>query len=147
MYTPRTVDLNGLPFEHPVDGRSVYYRGGNDIPNPNWLVKYTDANSSVSRLSGKTSLSYDILDNLSITYRGGYDTYYEFQEYIVNKGVGPGPANPARESRSRRTASSQRHRCGRSARPGTNGCCHHEDPANRSVSGNQALGRPRRFRR
>jgi TonB-linked SusC/RagA family outer membrane protein len=98
LYTPRTVDLNGLPFEHPVDGRSVYYRGGNDIPNPNWLVKYTDANSSVSRLSGKTSLTYDIADNLSITYRGGYDTYYEFQEYIVNKGIGPGPANPVLNS-------------------------------------------------
>ncbi|MFK7951660.1 MAG: SusC/RagA family TonB-linked outer membrane protein [Ekhidna sp.] len=95
LYTPTTVDLNGLPFENPLTGASVYYRGGNDIPNPNWLAEYTRFSSDVSRVSSKTSLTYDILDNLSVTYRGGYDTYYEFQEYVINKGIGPGPANTA----------------------------------------------------
>ncbi|NQZ79285.1 MAG: TonB-dependent receptor plug domain-containing protein, partial [Ekhidna sp.] len=94
LYTPRTVDLNGLPFQNPITNESVYYRAGNDIPNPNWLVENTSATSSTTRLTGKMSLSYDILDNLTVTYRGGYDTYYEFQEYIINSGIGPGPANP-----------------------------------------------------
>jgi TonB-dependent SusC/RagA subfamily outer membrane receptor len=34
LYTPRSVDLGGLPFENPIDRSSVYYRGGNDIVNP-----------------------------------------------------------------------------------------------------------------
>jgi hypothetical protein len=33
LYTPRSVDLTNLPFQA-ADGRSVYYRSGNDIQNP-----------------------------------------------------------------------------------------------------------------
>jgi TonB-dependent SusC/RagA subfamily outer membrane receptor len=39
FFTPRQVDLNGWPFESPVDGSTVYFRSGNDIPNPRWIVK------------------------------------------------------------------------------------------------------------
>ncbi|ELR69423.1 TonB-dependent receptor [Fulvivirga imtechensis AK7] len=93
LYTPRSVDLMGLPFESPIDNRSVYYRGGNDIPNPNWLVKYTRSSSDVQRFFGRTALSYEITDELSATYRVGIDNYNEAQEYLINKGIGPGPAN------------------------------------------------------
>ena len=86
MFTPRSVDLENLPFENPVDKSSVYYRGGNDIMNPNWLVKYLKNTSDVNRFFNSTSLNYDFSDNFSMTYRLGLDTYTERQEVMYNKG-------------------------------------------------------------
>ncbi|SIN96007.1 SusC/RagA family TonB-linked outer membrane protein [Algoriphagus halophilus] len=92
LYTPRSVDLGGLPFENPVDNSSVYYRGGNDIVNPLWLVKYYQNTSDVKRFFNSTSLIYDVTDDFSITYRIGLDTYSETQEKKYNRGAGSGSA-------------------------------------------------------
>ncbi len=86
LYTPRSVDLKGLPYENPVDKSSVYFRGGNDIVNPLWLVKNYINSSEVQRFFNSTSLNYDISDNFSVTYRIGLDTYSELQEVRYNKG-------------------------------------------------------------
>ena len=90
MYTPRNVDLAGLPFENPVDRSSVYYRGGNDITNPIWLTKYFSNTSVVDRFFNSTSVNYDVSKNLSLVYRVGLDTYTENQEVKLNKGGGGG---------------------------------------------------------
>nr|HAD50466.1 SusC/RagA family TonB-linked outer membrane protein [Algoriphagus sp.] len=86
LYTPRSVDLGGLPFENPIDRSSVYYRGGNDIVNPNWLVRYYQNTSDVQRFFNSTSINYDLTDDFSITYRIGLDTYTELQELRYNRG-------------------------------------------------------------
>ncbi|GAA0878560.1 SusC/RagA family TonB-linked outer membrane protein [Algoriphagus jejuensis] len=86
LFTPRSVDLAGLPYENPIDKSSVYYRGGNDITNPNWLVKYYTNTSDVKRFFNSTSVNYDINDDFSVTYRLGLDTYSELQEVRYNKG-------------------------------------------------------------
>lgn len=86
LYTPRSVDLGGLPFENPIDRSSVYYRGGNDIVNPNWLVRYYQNTSDVQRFFNSTAVNYDITDDFSITYRIGLDTYTELQELRYNRG-------------------------------------------------------------
>ncbi|GAB3229378.1 SusC/RagA family TonB-linked outer membrane protein [Algoriphagus aestuariicola] len=86
LFTPRSVDLENLPYELPSDKSSVYFRGGNDITNPLWLVKYYSNTSDVKRFFNSTSLNYDINDNFSVTYRLGLDTYAELQEVRYNKG-------------------------------------------------------------
>jgi TonB-linked SusC/RagA family outer membrane protein len=86
MYTPRSVDLTNFPYESPIDGRSVYFRSGNDIPNPRWIVQYYKAPSSVSRFFTSNSLIVDLAENMSVTYRVGLDTYNERQEFQLNKG-------------------------------------------------------------
>lgn len=86
LFTPRSVDLENLPFENPVDRSSVYFRGGNDITNPNWLVRYYKNTSDVNRFFNSTSLNYDFNDNFSMTYRLGLDTYSETQEIMYNRG-------------------------------------------------------------
>ena len=90
LYTPVNVDLMGLPFEAPVDHRSVYYRSGNDIQNPRWTAKYTKQTDAVRRFYGNVALNFKITSELKATYRAGLDTYNETQEYDVNKG---GPQN------------------------------------------------------
>ena len=86
LYTPRSVDLMGLPYESPIDHRSVYYRSGNDIQNPLWTTKYASSIDNVNRVYGSGNLSYNILDNLNLSYRFGIDHYSEKQEYQLNKG-------------------------------------------------------------
>jgi TonB-linked outer membrane protein, SusC/RagA family len=86
LFTPRSIDLGGLPFEDPVTKRPTYYRNNNGILNPRWLVKYYQNTSDVSRFFNSTSLIYDLNDNLSLTYRIGLDTYTETQESKYNKG-------------------------------------------------------------
>lgn len=86
LFTPRSIDLGGLPFEDPVTKASVYFRADNGIVNPNWLVRNYVNSSDVQRFFNSTSLNYDINDNFSITYRLGLDTYTELQELRYNKG-------------------------------------------------------------
>jgi len=86
LYTPRSVDLMGLPFESPIDHRSVYYRRGNDIQNPRWTTKYASSIDNVYRVYGSGNLRYDILDNIGLTYRYGIDHFSEVQAYELNKG-------------------------------------------------------------
>jgi TonB-linked SusC/RagA family outer membrane protein len=86
LYTPRSIDLMGLPFESPIDHRSVYYRSGNDIQNPLWTTKYAKSIDAVNRIYGSGNLAYNILDNLTLSYRYGIDHFSEQQEYQLNKG-------------------------------------------------------------
>ena len=86
IYTPIAVDLMGLPFENPLDFSSVYYRGGNDIQNPRWTVKNGFSGQKINRLFGNLRLSYQLRDNLNLTYRIGFDNYSDFNFLSQNKG-------------------------------------------------------------
>ena len=86
FYTPRSVDLLGLPFVAPADGRSVYYRSGNDIQNPRWTAEYSKTIDDVRRFYGQTGFKLKITNWLNVNYRIGLDTYTEDQSYILNKG-------------------------------------------------------------
>lgn len=90
LYTPRSVDLTNLPFQA-ADGRSVYYRAGNDIQNPYWTVANAKTSQNTDRFLGNMSLSYVINDWLNLSYRMGLDTYTELNSYGQNKGGVDGP--------------------------------------------------------
>jgi outer membrane receptor protein involved in Fe transport len=85
-YTPRSIDLMGLPWENPVDHSSVYYRPSNDIPNPRWTAVNSSNRQKTTRSYGQMAFKYSPLKNLSFTYRLGYDVYSEEGSFYVNKG-------------------------------------------------------------
>jgi TonB-linked SusC/RagA family outer membrane protein len=85
MYTPTSVDLMGMPFQTP-DGRSIYYRSGNDIQNPLWTVNNAKNTQNTTRVFGTANLTYAFTDWLNLTYRMGLDTYSEFSTFGQNKG-------------------------------------------------------------
>ncbi len=91
LYTPRSIDLMGLPFENPVTKESVYYRGGNDIQNPRWTLKNTNDGEKVRRFFGNFSTNYELNDWSNLSYRVTLDEYTQTQEFSVNKG---GPQIP-----------------------------------------------------
>jgi TonB-linked SusC/RagA family outer membrane protein len=86
FFTPRSVDLMGLPFENPIDGSSVYYRNGNDIINPRWTEKNVTYRQLTNRVYWNASLNYEINENLTATYRAGMDFYNKRNENGSNKG-------------------------------------------------------------
>ncbi|MEP2280591.1 SusC/RagA family TonB-linked outer membrane protein [Maribacter sp.] len=85
-FTPRSVDLLGLPYQNPIDGSSVYYRNGNDIINPRWTAANAKYSQLTTRVFWNASVQYDINDNLNMTYRAGLDYYNERNEQYSNKG-------------------------------------------------------------
>ncbi len=85
LYTPRSVDLNGLPWED-SQNRSVYYRSNNSIQNPYWTINNEKFSEDTDRLQGKLALSYPITENINLMYRAGFDTYTLENTFSVNKG-------------------------------------------------------------
>lgn len=86
FYTPRSVDLMGLPYQNPVTGESIYYRQNNSIQHPLWTVNNASNQQAVDRVFGGATVSYDINDNLVASYRYGIDVYSENNVNYANKG-------------------------------------------------------------
>ncbi|RDY59369.1 SusC/RagA family TonB-linked outer membrane protein [Flagellimonas nanhaiensis] len=85
MYTPRSVDLMGLPFEDDLH-RSVYYRSNNSIQNPRWTAENEIDQEVSDRSFFSMSGTYNFNDKLSATWRTGFDGYNETAAFKVNKG-------------------------------------------------------------
>ena len=90
FYVPRNIDLSNWPWENPVNHASVYYRNGNDVPNPYWILNNSRQTNLTNRFYSSSSLNYKFTDWLDVSYRLGYDTYSEKQTYWINKGGGSG---------------------------------------------------------
>ena len=86
LYTPRSVDLFGLPFENPLDNSTVYYRGGNDIDNPRWTSKNITDLEKVRRFFGNITTVYQLNDWMNLSYRLSLDGYNQQNEFRANKG-------------------------------------------------------------
>jgi TonB-linked SusC/RagA family outer membrane protein len=83
FYLPRNYNLNGYPFENPVDGSNVFYRA---LDNPLWTAKYNLYNSNVNRVFGNMSLSYDVKPWLNLMAKGGVNTYADAQQNFIRPG-------------------------------------------------------------
>ncbi len=85
MYTPRSIDLNGLPWEDSLH-RSVYYRSDNSIQNPYWTVNNEKYKEDTDRFFGRVSISYPLNENMTISWRSGFDSYTTDETFAVNTG-------------------------------------------------------------
>jgi len=86
FFTPRSVDLLGLPFEDPVTGGSIYYRDGNDIINPRWTAQNVVNQQVTNRFNWNVAVGYDLTDNLAVKWRSGLDFYNERNDNSSNRG-------------------------------------------------------------
>ncbi len=91
LFTPRSVDLNGLPYQSPVDGTNVYYRRGSPIQNPLWTLNNAGQTENVNRFFATNELSYELNDNLTVLYRLGLDTYNQKNQRYINRGGARAP--------------------------------------------------------
>jgi len=86
LFTPRSMDLMGLPYQSPIDGSTVYYRRGSLIENPRWFLNNAADNETVQRFFGTIELTYEITPWLNALYRLGIDQYSQRQLRTKNKG-------------------------------------------------------------
>jgi TonB-linked SusC/RagA family outer membrane protein len=86
FFTPRSVDIAGLPFQNPLDGSSVYYRQNNSIQHPLWTVNNAGTTQETNRVFGNLALQYAFSDNLNIIYRLGIDNFSEDNVNYQNRG-------------------------------------------------------------
>lgn len=84
LYLPRNLDIQGLPYENPIDGSSVFYRP--DLENPLWQLDNTRSRNKRKGFLGKAQLTYDITDQVNVSYRFGIDFYNSFNRFERNKG-------------------------------------------------------------
>lgn len=85
-FTPRSIDIQGLPFQNPIDGSSVYYRQNNSIQHPLWTINNAQTSQLTNRIFGNASLQYQINDRLTLSYRAGIDVYSENNTNFQNRG-------------------------------------------------------------
>lgn len=85
IYTPRSVNLTGIPFQR-LDGGSLYYRETNGIQHPLWTVNNSKVGQDVNSVFGAISATYSFNDNFNVSYRYGLSTYSENSFYGQNKG-------------------------------------------------------------
>jgi TonB-linked SusC/RagA family outer membrane protein len=83
FYTPRNIDLMGLPYQNPITGASVYYRA---IPNPRWVLDNAAQKNLTNRFLSSVGASFEVAKWMNVNYRVGFDTYSEAQAYQGNKG-------------------------------------------------------------
>lgn len=85
-FTPRSIDVMGLPYQDPITGGSVYYRQNNSIQHPLWTLNNAQTSQITNRIYGKASLEYQIDEHLKVIYRAGLDVYNESNINYQNKG-------------------------------------------------------------
>ena len=85
-FTPRSVDVLGLPYQDPITGGSVYYRQNNSIQHPLWTVNNSGTQQQTNRVFGNMAIQYDLSENLNLSYRVGIDNYSENNVNYQNKG-------------------------------------------------------------
>lgn len=86
LFTPRSIDLMGLPYQSPIDGSNVYYRRGGQIQNPRWVLNNSAEQENIQRFFSTLEASYDISDNITFLYRLGIDRYNQTNRRYINRG-------------------------------------------------------------
>jgi TonB-linked SusC/RagA family outer membrane protein len=84
LFIPRNYDINNLPYQNPVSGASIYYRG--DAENPRWLLENSRNSQLINRIFGKIDATYSLSKKIDLTYKFGLDRYVDEQEFYQNKG-------------------------------------------------------------
>lgn len=95
-FTPRSIDIQGLPYSNPLTGGSVYYRQNNSIQHPLWTIANSGTRQGTNRFFGNFSVTYEINKNLDVLYRAGLDNYNEGNTNFQNRGGVNGNSNDAR---------------------------------------------------
>ncbi|TRX56029.1 SusC/RagA family TonB-linked outer membrane protein [Fulvivirga sp. M361] len=77
-------DFNLLPAVNPVTGGSVF--ASPTIDNPYWLTDNAVFDSEVNRVVANMSLTYDLLDWITLSYKIGINTYTDRRVQALNSG-------------------------------------------------------------
>lgn len=84
--TPKSIDLAGWPYQHPVTGEEIGFQTGDQARNPYWIINNTFIEENVGRGFGQINLNYEISEKLNLNYRYGIDISNEEWFGLINRG-------------------------------------------------------------
>jgi TonB-linked SusC/RagA family outer membrane protein len=82
--TPRSIDLAGWPYQHPVTGQEIAYSTAEG--NPYWVLNNAGTTENVHRIYAQLSATYKFNDNLNVVYRYGLDNSITNSRDFINRG-------------------------------------------------------------
>ena len=86
LFIPRNLDLQGLPYIDPVTHQQYFGWLSGQADNPRWSTENNRYTSRVDRVTASASASYAFKEWLSLTYRGGVNTYTDNRRTTVRPG-------------------------------------------------------------
>lgn len=86
LYLGRNWDVQGQPYQNPVDMGSEFMVGRGQADNPYWSYENAGYISNTNRANANLSLGYDVLDWLNVTYKFGINTYNQKQKDFIRPG-------------------------------------------------------------
>jgi TonB-linked SusC/RagA family outer membrane protein len=80
LYFGRNWDVQGQPFQNPLDLGSEFFIGRGNANNPYWAVENTGIRGNTDRYVATLGLVYDVKEWLSLSYKIGFNTYNQLQK-------------------------------------------------------------------
>lgn len=75
LYLGRNWDVQGQPYQNPVDMGSEFMVARGQADNPYWSYENAGFTQNVDRIIASASLGYDITDWLNLSYKIGFNNY------------------------------------------------------------------------
>ena len=85
LFTPRSLDLQSLPYEDPLTHKNVYYRS--NFENPYWATKYTGDETQNYIFRGNAGITYQLNPYLQASYKVGLEQMTADSKSYTNKGA------------------------------------------------------------
>ncbi|RYU79929.1 SusC/RagA family TonB-linked outer membrane protein [Hymenobacter persicinus] len=86
LFMPRNMDLQGLPNTNPYNNASVFGWLTGQADNPVWSTINNTYTSRVDRAVLSVNMAYAFKEWLTLTYRGGVNTYTDARRTTVRPG-------------------------------------------------------------
>lgn len=86
LFLGRNWDVQGQPYQNPVDNGSEFMVARGQADNPYWSYENAGGESKVSRIVAQISLGYDITDWFNLSYKLGFNTYSQYNKDFIRPG-------------------------------------------------------------
>ncbi len=86
LFLGRNWDVQGQPFQNPVDMGSEFMVARGQADNPYWSYKNAGFRSNVNRTIASINLGYDLYEWLNFNYRIGINTYSQRDKDFIRPG-------------------------------------------------------------
>ena len=86
LYLGRNWDVQGQPYQNPVDFGSEFMVGRGQADNPLWSYENAGFESLTKRINANLNIGFNITEWLDVSYKIGVDSYTESQKDFIRPG-------------------------------------------------------------
>jgi TonB-linked SusC/RagA family outer membrane protein len=94
LYLGRNWDVQGQPYQNPIDFGSEFMVGRGQADNPYWSYENAGSRERTDRIMGTVDLGYDLTSWLNATYKIGINSYNQRNLDFIRPGSTGPSSNP-----------------------------------------------------